>query len=818
VPHNAAVGFQSTSTLLKYNLLSIQKEAEADLAVSRKSKGSTSMSRTTKRAQEDTAETAPKVKSKAVKESGEKTRKPRKRKSDEVDGQSTSKPRAPKAGKAARAATSDVQKGVANSVDKPAPKPRKRRKTDDSVQAVMGQTEENSAGAKSGKKTARCSTHFAQLADMEFAANAAQVQPAKTVQRRTIWTPPKPSATPENNFQEIDIYNISSSPPAIMISNPKPLKLNFSELQKTYGYEDRDLEPASPPREVPIEKATRLAKQIDVIPDLRPKSRTTEEQRLRPDGASATTLVQQEPAVNVLRSKSKDKKKASPKKGPGGITGRSIARYAVAEVSISAETEMPNVSPHFAPIFEKPAEVAASKVTKEATVATKPAKARKPRAKKGDVEKEPKKKKKAVAKVKVLPPPAPKLASPKQHDAKLKKQNVMFGTSSQLVQDISPQTLRVLQESCYGPDLATLDEDASTAPITLRFGDAARRSRRNLWNESLHANADQRFPDISDFDGPLPRSPMENGVEESSLVGAVTAADAFAPVNDESIVSDVDHESAPVPSNGFWLTTRNGNIRKGKNMAPIFSSTAITLSSCSPPSSPRTALRALSTNTKSPTKTQAPEKPAEERSGADTPSHSKLIQIGDKPKNVATAKTGPQTPRKRGRPRTIPVAAASPAKVLDECDVDDIEDSEPDHTPSPRRKPNSPSASQTLPLTSIDEHGVVVRRKNTLIVNASHPRWPTIKAKLFPEITAVVKGARPTGSIKSPSWYEKMLLYDPIVLEDLTCWLNGQGLRIEGKDQELVEISPWMTQAWCEMNSICCLWKEGLRGGVKVRY
>ncbi len=93
----------------------------------------------------------------------------------------------------------------------------------------------------------------------------------------------------------------------------------------------------------------------------------------------------------------------------------------------------------------------------------------------------------------------------------------------------------------------------------------------------------------------------------------------------------------------------------------------------------------------------------------------------------------------------------------------------------------------------------------------------------------------------NPSWHEKILLYDPIVLEDLTAWLNQQGLRFEierlkpktktrgrkKKDAppevdewEVIkyELKAWMVQKWCEDNSICCLWKEGLRGGVKARY
>lgn len=143
--------------------------------------------------------------------------------------------------------------------------------------------------------------------------------------------------------------------------------------------------------------------------------------------------------------------------------------------------------------------------------------------------------------------------------------------------------------------------------------------------------------------------------------------------------------------------------------------------------------------------------------------------------------------------------------------------------------------------------------------------WATISVGLFPRITAAVKAQARTTDIKRPSWNEKILLYDPIVLEDLTAWLNGEGVRVEvacavkvapakkgrkrkngdgdvdadvardtngtaegtdgrgeGKEvqMEIVqeELRPWMVQKWCEVHSVCCLWKEGLRGGVRLRY
>jgi hypothetical protein len=60
---------------------------------------------------------------------------------------------------------------------------------------------------------------------------------------------------------------------------------------------------------------------------------------------------------------------------------------------------------------------------------------------------------------------------------------------------------------------------------------------------------------------------------------------------------------------------------------------------------------------------------------------------------------------------------------------------------------------------------------------------------------------------KSPTWREKILMYDPIVLEELTAWLNSEGFRAIGEDRE---VSPLQVREWCEQNGVCCL---GLGGG-----
>ncbi|POS83564.1 hypothetical protein EPUL_005183 [Erysiphe pulchra] len=86
---------------------------------------------------------------------------------------------------------------------------------------------------------------------------------------------------------------------------------------------------------------------------------------------------------------------------------------------------------------------------------------------------------------------------------------------------------------------------------------------------------------------------------------------------------------------------------------------------------------------------------------------------------------------------------------------------------------------------------------------------------LFSHITQAIKNTAPSKEAKNPNWYEKILLYDPIVIEDLTVWLNTGALQKTNWDGE---VDPKLVKKWCESKSICCLWRENLRGGARNRY
>ncbi|KAF3359102.1 hypothetical protein VdG1_02664 [Verticillium dahliae VDG1] len=60
------------------------------------------------------------------------------------------------------------------------------------------------------------------------------------------------------------------------------------------------------------------------------------------------------------------------------------------------------------------------------------------------------------------------------------------------------------------------------------------------------------------------------------------------------------------------------------------------------------------------------------------------------------------------------------------------------------------------------------------------PSVTSTQSNLMDHITKAVKAAPPTQDPNEPSWHEKMLMYDPVILEDLAAWLNSGQLSEAG--------------------------------------
>lgn len=118
--------------------------------------------------------------------------------------------------------------------------------------------------------------------------------------------------------------------------------------------------------------------------------------------------------------------------------------------------------------------------------------------------------------------------------------------------------------------------------------------------------------------------------------------------------------------------------------------------------------------------------------------------------------------------------------------------------------------------------------------------WANIKTTIFTSITTHVRSIPSATNPKTPSWHEKILMYDPIVLEEFTAYLNthttirafkkatqkqikawNANLKLKGEaimsvsmsGEEILaiekELEAYMVQGWCESMSVCCIWGEG---------
>ncbi|KAK3392741.1 hypothetical protein B0H63DRAFT_456520 [Podospora didyma] len=142
----------------------------------------------------------------------------------------------------------------------------------------------------------------------------------------------------------------------------------------------------------------------------------------------------------------------------------------------------------------------------------------------------------------------------------------------------------------------------------------------------------------------------------------------------------------------------------------------------------------------------------------------------------------------------------------------EIADSESDSDPFASSPMSSPGKLDIL--SSPPDMDISINEGDTemSLLDAS----PTSQQKvLFSYISKAVTTAPRTIDPANPSWHEKMLMYDPIILEDLATWLNSGQLDRVGYDGE---VAPVEVKLWCESKSVCCLWRVNLHGKERKRF
>ncbi|KAL5606632.1 hypothetical protein BROUX41_003029 [Berkeleyomyces rouxiae] len=189
----------------------------------------------------------------------------------------------------------------------------------------------------------------------------------------------------------------------------------------------------------------------------------------------------------------------------------------------------------------------------------------------------------------------------------------------------------------------------------------------------------------------------------------------------------------------------------------------------------------------------------------------------------------PTSKRGRGRPRKSPATATAPTPI-------------PQLEPSsPKTTSRRPSSHAVIEIPDSEESDIAA----LLSVNETHESCDgstisdngyletalggetshigdlslaidpdTEKKVMFDSISSAVQTAPRTTDVSNPSWYDRILLYDPIAYEDLTVWLNTGQLERIGYDDE---VSPEDVKEWCESKSICCVQRETRKGKERKR-
>ncbi|KAK4129776.1 hypothetical protein N657DRAFT_563424 [Parathielavia appendiculata] len=178
--------------------------------------------------------------------------------------------------------------------------------------------------------------------------------------------------------------------------------------------------------------------------------------------------------------------------------------------------------------------------------------------------------------------------------------------------------------------------------------------------------------------------------------------------------------------------------------------------------------------------------------------------------------------RPRGRPKKGPVAspvAGSPAKARSSTNLARAAAKPPASVPTtPRHRTDTAKSSIEIPNSDTDDLFASTPASSGSIQDDIFSSPPVMdlsvtedtesslmvsptsqQVGLFRYITQAVVSGSPTKDPANPSWHEKMLMYDPIVLEDLTAWLNSGQLDRVGYDGE---VAPGDVKKWCESKSV----------------
>ncbi|KAJ1705441.1 structure-specific endonuclease subunit slx4 [Aspergillus flavus] len=278
---------------------------------------------------------------------------------------------------------------------------------------------------------------------------------------------------------------------------------------------------------------------------------------------------------------------------------------------------------------------------------------------------------------------------------------------------------------------------------------------------------------------PQPKMPNYNGFTDAELSRQV-ASYGFKPVKNRKAMIDLLQKCwVSKHGKGTTFETQAGSQNTSTEPTPVLTS-----------SEPNTSQ-------KQPRKTATSRK---------TAAKSKTNPDSNPPPKINSRKT-PSSSDATKAP-SIQSKPTQPPPIQSLSNVEEIEDSEEETLPSPfriqnRYTPQPPETRQALPVskTLYSPSRPKPRTTKSTTNNSAtlNQKQPDLADQIFKAMHA-----QPAGTPSRPSWHEKILMYDPIILEDFATWLNTEGLGLVGEDRE---VSAAFLRKWCESRGICCCYR-----------
>ncbi|RKF73469.1 Structure-specific endonuclease subunit slx4 [Golovinomyces cichoracearum] len=588
------------------------------------------------------------------------------------------------------------------------------------------------------------------------------------IKRRRAWTPPKENDSSSIQFPVIGSnYSVSPDNP----SAPEENKEKLAGLLEEFVYTHITKSPSKKETKV---KSISKRKLIEIVKTNTPTS-----------------------------GRAKKKEKAPSKKA-----------RTLTELSTSIYTEDENIQTKSPKKSSQPAVVEKSKTSISKTSGTPNSSNKPPKRKSKDNQ-----------------TPKTSLLSPESALREVSKQDFVFGTSSQLAREDSPGFLKDLHEAMQASN--QLKDPFFSSPV-LSSIKKAKNPKQNLWNAASRSSDGSLLNDELVV---ITASPSTSEKTGSSLF---LSKDPFIDIDDKplaEVIANLDHPSS-INSDG--LSSLEEQKIKPFNFSPKCAHTeekecslnitkrkqrqSDNLASSTEPIEQRPNFESYTNAQLAKEISKYHFKPVKKRDEmisllqqcwegkqrmklGSLETNTKIIPTIEPADGVKSKDRKVRSPtRTKKNTRKVSPRSLSPKLVTFHSEISDTESNSSMllTSRSPKRsQKKSPYKSKTSPPS------LSARSSSIELSPASSSRL------LFSHITQAIKNTSPSKEAKNPNWNEKILLYDPIVLEDLTVWLNTGALQKTNWDGE---VEPKVVKKWCDSRSICCLWRENLKGGARDRY